>query len=182
MTEQTWDFGDAVGVVAAHTDVTGPAARTGHRLRIEWETWSATVRLDDGEPVHVDANIAVDSLQVRSGEGGLTPLTGPEKLVTRSNALKTLKAKNNQHVTYQSVSISKSDNGYHIDGSLTIAGRTRRHPIEVVVGDTGDGWDISVESTVSQSDFGVKPFALMMGALKVADDVRVVITASRSRE
>ncbi|MEP9394254.1 YceI family protein [Gordonia sp. VNQ95] len=177
MSERTWDFTADDGSVTAHTGVTGPAARTGHRLTIEWEKWSATAILDDDEPVSLAAHIEVDSLQVRSGEGGVTPLSGPEKLVARANALKSLKANKNPAISYRSASIAKTDNGYRIDGALTILGRDRSHPLEVTVTESAEGWEFGIDTTITQTDFGVKPYALMMGALKVADDVRVVVVA-----
>jgi hypothetical protein len=37
--------------------------------------------------VHAELTVVVDSLQVIKGDGGLTPLSGPEKSVARFNAL-----------------------------------------------------------------------------------------------
>jgi polyisoprenoid-binding protein YceI len=41
---------------------------------------------------------------------------------------------------------------------------------------------MSAQSTVRQSDYGVKPYSLLMGSLRVADDVTVAFTAVRAKE
>ena len=69
MAQESWQFGPANGTLTLHTGVTGPASRTGHRLTIEMQQWSATVTLSDGVPSDVSASIDVDSLTVVSGEG-----------------------------------------------------------------------------------------------------------------
>ena len=47
--------------------------------------------------------------------------------------------------------------------------------------DQGDVWRLSSETVVSQSDFGIKPYSQLLGALKVADDVTVSFTARGPR-
>ena len=181
MSEMTWELGAADGSVTVRTDVSGPAARTGHRLTIEMTDWSARVRWASDHLEALTATIAVGSLQVVSGEGGLTPLTGPEKSVARSNALKSLKATKFPEISFDSISITKSDNGYRVDGSLTICGRTRPTALDLVVEESSGSWRVGTECRLRHSDFGIKPYSLMMGALKVADQVRVIVEVTRSR-
>ena len=88
MTADVWRFDGSEGQLLVHTGVTGRAAKMGHRLTIAMDTWRATVKWTDGEPADVELTVAVDSLQVVRGEGGVTPLSGPEKALARSNALK----------------------------------------------------------------------------------------------
>ncbi|AFA76151.1 YceI domain-containing protein (plasmid) [Gordonia polyisoprenivorans VH2] len=175
MVSTTWELSAADGTVMVRTDVTGPAARTGHRLTIEMTEWSAQVRWAGSEPESLTARIVVDSLQVRSGEGGLTPMSGPERSVARSNALKSLKADKFREIEYESSSIIKSDNGYRVEGAVCILGRSRPHPLELTVTDASGRWHITTETPLVQTEFGIKPYALMMGALKVADEVTVTV-------
>jgi len=165
------DAGTDTGALTVRTDVTGKAARTGHRLVLGFDLWRATVSLRDEAPVAVDLNVEVDSLQVRSGEGGLTPMTAPERGVARLNALKSLKAAKFGQVTFVADAVTPTDAGYRLSGQLTICGTTKPHTVEV----TSDGASVQGESVVTQTDFGVKPYSLMMGALKVADDVIVAL-------
>ena len=64
----------------------------GHRLTIAMKRWEATVRWSGDKPVAAQLTVDVDSLEVLRGEGGLTPLSGPEKILVRSNALRQLGA------------------------------------------------------------------------------------------
>ncbi|MGC4932177.1 YceI family protein [Gordonia sp. DT30] len=182
MSETTWQLGATDGSVTVYTDVTGPAARTGHRLTIEMTQWSAQVTWAGEEPATVSASIAVDSLQVRAGAGGVTPMSGPERSVARANALKSLKADKFREITYESGSITRSDGGYRVDGTVTIHGRRRECALDLAVDGSPGRWRICTETTLSQSDFGIKPYSLMMGALKVADEVRLGIEISPTRD
>ena len=38
------------------------------------------------------------------------------------------------------------------------------------------------ETILAQTDFGVRPYSLMMGSLKVADEVQVIIDVSYTKE
>ncbi|GAB98625.1 hypothetical protein GONAM_02_01480 [Gordonia namibiensis NBRC 108229] len=181
MAESVWEFTESDGSVVVRTDVGGRAARTGHRLMIAMRTWSASVTLTDLVPTNLKATISVDSLHVESGEGGLTPMTGAEKSLARVNALKSMDAEKYPEIAYEASTFRATDDGYHADGVLTIHGRSRPHALDLQVVETPDGWQISAESTVTQSDFGIKPYSLMMGTLKVVDDVRIVVEAARTR-
>jgi hypothetical protein len=78
VTADVWQFDGSEGQLLVHTGVTGRAAKMGHRLTIVVETWLASVKSTDGEPADVELTAAVDSLQVMRGDGGVTPLSGPE--------------------------------------------------------------------------------------------------------
>ena len=169
-----WVFGQDNGTITLHTDVAGRAARTGHRLTIEIGEWSGQATTRDDEPVAITATIVVGSLRVVSGEGGLTPLTAPEKAVAQSNALKSLHAADHPEITYESSSINATSDGYRAEGTLTINGRSRPHVLDFAR--SADGTTVTASSVVSHGDFDLKPYSLMMGALKVADEVGVDIS------
>jgi polyisoprenoid-binding protein YceI len=61
-----------------------------------------------------------------------------------------------------------------IDGELTMAGSTR--PITAELGVGADG-RLSGTIAVTQSAWGIKPYRGLMGALKVRDDVEIVVDA-----
>jgi hypothetical protein len=50
------------------------------------------------------------------------------------------------------------------------------------VRDAGDVWHMSCDVEVSQTDFGVTPYSMMFGAVKVDDDVTVSFTGSRVKD
>lgn len=160
------------------TDVTGKAATMGHRLTIEVTRWRVVVGRDGEKPTTVEVTAEVDSLDVVGGEGGVTPLLGPEKLVARSNALKTLDAKRHPHIVFRANTIDGTDQGHRLSGTLEIHGVTRDHTVDLTVEHDGPHRRVSLESTVRQSDFGVKPYSQLLGAMKVVDEVTVVFTAT----
>ena len=59
---------------------------------------------------------------------------------------------------------------------------TRPQTVDVRTEDLEDRWSLSSETTVGQSDFGIKPYSQLLGALKVADDVRVSFTAQCAKQ
>ena len=172
----TTTFGPDTGDLTLHTGVAGKASRTGHRLTIGFNDWSATV--DGDVPSQVTVRVGVPTLQIVSGEGGLTPMSAPERGVARGNALKSLKADDFGEITFVSTNVTADGDGYRVDGTLTLAGKSRDH--SVVVAPVGSGADRHVvgETTVRHSDFGIKQYSAMMGALKVADEVTVRLDLS----
>lgn len=176
-----WTLTAADGELLVHTGVTGRAARMGHRLTIAMRRWRAAVRWTDGEPTAAEIVVDVQSLDVLRGEGGVTPLSGPEKTLVRSNALKSLHAERFADISFTTDAIEKSDTGYRLRGKLRIHGTAREQVIDLCTADLGESWRMSSNATVRQSDFGVKPYSLLMGSLKVADEVTVAFTAHRAK-
>jgi polyisoprenoid-binding protein YceI len=166
------------GELLIRTSVTGPAAAVGHRLTIAMRRWQATTQWDADEPVAAELTVDVDSLTVVRGEGGVTPLSGPEKIVVRRNALGSLNARKFPRIVYSSNAVERTTDGYRLSGELTIHGTTRPQVVDVHTDDEGDNWRLSSETVITQSDFGVKPYSQLLGAVKVADDVTVAFTAS----
>ena len=177
----TWSLGPDDGTLTIRTGVAGRAARMGHRLTLILRTWSATVEWTEGEPSAVHLSAQVDSLEVDSGEGGVTPLTGPEKAVARTNALKTLGASSFPSIEFRAEEITTETGGYRLRGPVTIHGTTRPAEVTVAVSPGETGQRIDAEATVAQTDYGVKPFSMMMGTMKVADAVTVALSATVSR-
>jgi polyisoprenoid-binding protein YceI len=154
----------------------------GHRLTIAMKRWQATVNWSDGRPVTAELVVDVDSFEVRSGEGGLTGLSDAEKAVVKSNALKSLSANRYPQIRFEADQIDEIDDGYRLTGTLQVRGKAREHVIELRTEDLGDSWRMSTESPVRQSDHGVKPFSMLLGAMQVADEVMVSFTAEHPKQ
>jgi polyisoprenoid-binding protein YceI len=154
----------------------------GHRLTIVMTRWQATVRWAGAEPVAAELAVETDSLEVLRGEGGVKGLSGPEKTLVRSNALKSLDAGRFPKIRFTADTIDKTDDGYRLTGMLQIRGKSREHVIDLHTEDLGDSWRMSAESSVRQSDYGVKPYSLLMGSVQVADDVLVSLTALHAKD
>ena len=153
----------------------------GHRLTIAMNAWRATVTWAGDDPSAVDLEVDVDSFEVLRGEGGVTPLSGPEKALARSNALKTLGADRFPSITFRADDIAKTADGYRLNGTVQIHGKSRPQTVDLRVDDGGDSWRMSAETPVRQSDFGIKPYSMFMGSMKVADEVTVSFSATRSK-
>jgi polyisoprenoid-binding protein YceI len=61
-----------------------------------------------------------------------------------------------------------------VEGELTMAGSTRPITMQLDVGADGR---IGGTITITQSAWGIKPYRGLMGALKVRDDVDLVVEA-----
>ncbi|WP_309141744.1 YceI family protein [Streptomyces griseicoloratus] len=106
------------------------------------------------------------------GHRGLKPLSDADKAqierLLTSEAL--LDTGEHPTITFRSTSITGTPAEFEITGDLTIKGRTR--PVTVHGGSDGDGM-VCGWATVTQSAFGIKPYSAFMGALKLADEVRI---------
>lgn len=181
MKETTWSLDPSCGELDILTGVAGPAAKMGHRLTIVLRSWHAHVRWRGNIPLSAEVSVDLDSLEVVRGEGGVTPLTGPEKSVARLNALKALSAKKFPEVRFSAEDISVIDTGYRLNGTLEIHGTSRPQSVDLAIEDRGAQWAMSTSVPVTQSAFGVKPFSLMMGTLKVADEVTVEFSGTHPK-
>ena len=79
-----------------------------------------------------------------------------------------------QAIAFRSTQVTGTDARLSVQGELTLAGVTRPLAFDVVV---GDGGRVTGTAVVKQSDWGIKPYSTLFGALKVADDVRIEIDA-----
>ncbi|WP_299572191.1 YceI family protein [uncultured Williamsia sp.] len=181
MADQSWTLTPSDdATLEIRTGVTGKAATMGHRLTIEVSRWHAVVEWDGGQPTAVELTADLDSIDVVHGEGGITPLLAPEKMVARSNALKTLDAKRFPTVTFRSDTIDATDTGRRLTGTLEIHGVTHDHVVDLAVTTEDERHHLSMESVVRQSDFGIKPYSQLLGAMKVVDEVTVAFSATLS--
>ena len=177
-----WSLDGSDGELLIRTGVAGPAAAMGHRLTLAMRHWRATTRWDADEPVSAELTVEAGSLEVVRGEGGVTPLSAPEKILVRNNALRSLDAKRFPRIIFSANTIEQTEHGYRLIGILTIHGNDRPQTVDVRTEDLEDRWSLSSETTVGQSDFGIKPYSQLLGALKVADDVRVSFTAQCAKQ
>ncbi|WP_082973508.1 YceI family protein [Mycobacterium sp. E2327] len=177
-----WTLTASDGELLVRTGVAGRAARMGHRLTIAMTRWEATVAWASGEPVTAELTVDVDSFEVLRGEGGVKGLSGPEKAVVRSNALKSLGASRYPEIRFNADTIEKSGDGYRLTGKLHIRGQSRKHVIDLRTEDLGDRWRMTVKSRVRQTDYGVKPYSLLMGSVRVDDEVTVSFSAVHAKD
>ncbi|HWT48186.1 MAG TPA: YceI family protein, partial [Mycobacterium sp.] len=134
------------------------------------------------EPVAAELTVEIDSFEVLRGEGGVKALSGPEKVLVKSNALKSLDAGRYPEIRFTADVIDRIDDGYRLTGTLQIRGKSRKHVIDLRTEDLGEAWRMSAESAVRQTDYGVKPYSMLMGSMQVADEVTVSFTAVHAKD
>ena len=149
----------------------GMAAKVGHDLVIEVTRWDATVDLTAST---VELNADASSLEVREGVRGLKPLTDKDRSEIRKNIDD--KVLQGQPIAFRStaVRLAEADGPLVVDGRLTMAGTTRSVTAQLDVGADGH---VSGTIPVTQSDWGIKPYRGLMGALKVRDELEIVLDA-----
>ena len=156
-------YGPDTGSLEVHTYREGVAAKVGHDLIIEVTKWAAS---DDGGALELTADPR--SLVVREGNRGVKPLTDKD----RASIQKTIQQDilGSQEIVFR----SKSVEGGGVKGDLTIAGTTQ--PVEFDL--QREGERVRATIPVVQTRWGIKPYRGFMGALKVRDDVEVVLDAA----
>jgi polyisoprenoid-binding protein YceI len=153
----------------------GVGAKVGHDLVIDVTRWEATVVLAD-DPAASSIQLTADpqSLEVREGVGGVKPLTDKD----RGEIAKTIEAKvlGGAPIAFTSRSVrgGGGEGPLVVEGDLTLTGQSRPVTAELAV--TADG-HVTGTIPVTQTAWGIKPYRGLMGALKVRDDVEVVIDA-----
>lgn len=168
----TLHLGPSNGSLTVRTDTAGPAARLGHRLLLAFDEWEVRAEVPDGSLRSLAVTVHMDSLRVRSGTGGATPLTPVDKQVIRRNALRTLRAKEYPTATFVSQEVEQTPLALRVSGDLTIAGRSKRVLTEYHIPRAGC---VAGNLRLPQSAFGIKPYSLLNGTLRVADVVVVEV-------
>lgn len=182
MTRTEWHLSESDGELQIHTGVAGRAAKMGHRLALT-VTWRATMALTDGEPSAADLTVDVGSLQVSRSEGGVKALSHHEVKIIRRNALKSLGVKHFPQIRFVGEAIERmSDGAYRVTGTLEIHGKRQDRAVDFRVDDIGDCWQLSGQAEVRQTDFGIKPFSLLGGTLRVEDRVTITVDVKRAKD
>ena len=153
------------------TGRTGGAAKAGHDLLIEVETWQATLDREAQPALMLTASST--SLRVLEGTGGLKSLTESDKRdIKKTIDKEVLKGGS---IEFRSSEVQDTPGGgLSVRGELSLNGRQAPVTFDLVTGDDGR---ITGSATVKQSALGMKPYSALFGALKVADEVQVEIDA-----
>jgi polyisoprenoid-binding protein YceI len=165
-------LGPGDGSIKIYAKREGLAARVGHDLTLEPTSWSAEVDLDPDDITKSTVTATVDghSLEVVEGHGGATPLSDKDRADIKKNIAQ--KVLTSGAISFRSTGIESAGDGkFTVNGELTIAGSTR--PVRLDLTQNGDR--VSGRVTIRQTDFGIKPFSAMLGALKVSDSVDIEV-------
>lgn len=161
-------LGPGNGLITVRTFRAGPAARAGHDLVLEVTRWEASVDLAAGT-VTLDAD--PQSLRVREARGGLKPLGRAERAqIARAIDRCVLRGR---PVAFRGAAVRPGPAGaLVVDGELTLHGETRT--LRAYVDDHGHG-ALTATIPLRQTAWGIRPYRAALGALRVRDEVEVVV-------
>ena len=179
ITPGTYTLGPDNAELLVHTRRTGAASKAGHDLVIEVTAWHGT--LEVGEPPAEQPSITLSadssSLRVREGRGGMQALDDDDKDNIRQTIDDEILKRRSIEFRSTGAETSADGNHMHVEGELEIGGTTRTVDFELSAPEPGR---LTGSATVTQSDWGIKPYSALFGALKVADEVEITVAASLS--
>ncbi len=169
----TYKLGPDDATLRVRTARKGAAAKAGHDLVIEVTSWSATLTLaEDPAQSKLELDADAGSLKVREGTGGVMGLGDDDRREIEQNIDE--KVLGRDPIEFRSTSVESDDGGerLRVRGELKLA----RHsgPVEFALRLGPDG-AIGGSATLKQSDWQIKPYTALFGALKVADEVEVEV-------
>ena len=170
----TYRLGPQDGTLAVRTARAGAAAKAGHDLLIHVTTWEATLEVgEDSIPTSVALDADAGSLLVREGTGGMKALGEDDKAGIKQTIDEDVLRR--QQIQFRSSDVQPGGDGdrFTVRGELTLLGNARPVEFELM---TGEG-ECSGSARVKQTDWGIKPYSALFGALKVADEVGVELQA-----
>ncbi len=159
--EGTHTIGPRNGSLKVKTGREGAAAKAGHDLVLGVNSWEATVQGGDSPSITLTADPG--SIDVIDGSGGAKALSDKDRADIKKSI--TGKVLGSSQISFRSSQVTDSS----AKGDLSIAGSSSTVDVPLNV----NGGSISGSIALSQSDFGVKQFKALMGALKVSDRVTV---------
>jgi hypothetical protein len=167
----THELGPENGTLSVRTGRKGAAAKAGHDLLIRVTVWDATIEIGNGIAIALDADPT--SLRVLEGTGGMQALDDDDRDSIRQTIDDEVLLR--RGITFRSTSAEATADGSRISvrGELTLVGTTRPIAFDVIV----DGDRLSGSAVITQSDWGIKPYSALFGALKVADEVEIALDA-----
>jgi polyisoprenoid-binding protein YceI len=169
----THQLGPDDAALSVRTGRTGAAAKAGHDLVIGVDSWEATLVIgDDAAGTSVELTADPSSLRVIEGSGGMKALDDDDK----ANIEKTINDEvlEGRGIGFRSSRVQPAADGSRIgvEGELTIGTESGPIAFELAIGDDGA---LTGSAVVRQTDWGIKPYSTLFGALKVEDEVEVVI-------
>jgi polyisoprenoid-binding protein YceI len=167
----THRVGRADGTLLVRTYREGVAQKVGHDLIIDVGHWEAAAEVrEDGTLSAVQLNADPRSLQVREGLRGIKPLTDKDRADIRNTIDERILL--GRRIAFDSTAVETGNGGLTLRGDLELAGM--RRPVSFELDAAADG-RLRGTLPVTQSEWGIKPYRGLMGALKVGDTVEVVL-------
>jgi hypothetical protein len=167
-------LGPADGRLTVHTRRGGLAARAGHDLELEVGVWEAELTLGDGggaERMQLSADAR--SLRVAGASGGAVPLGDRDRReIARRVDEEVLRG---GAIAFRSTRVTaRGDGRFAVDGELELVGGRRPVSFQLAHDATGR---LTARATISLRAWGIDPPSALRGALRVLDEIDVVLDA-----
>ena len=167
----SYRLGPDNATLAVRTERAGAAAKAGHDLVIHVTAWEALLEVED-DPGGTSMQLTADaeSLRVIEGTGGMQAL-GDDDVASIHQTIDE-EVLRRQEIRFRSTAVEADGDTLRVRGDLTLAGKTQPFEFDLA---SGEGGAVSGTAVVTQTAFGMKPYSALFGALKVRDDVQVVL-------
>jgi len=166
-------LGPEDGTLAVRTKRTGAAAKAGHNLLLHVTAWEARLVISTGAAgSSLELDVDSSSLRVREGTGGMQALGDDDKANIHSTIDDDVLKR--RAIAFRSTQVTGADGRLAVQGELTLGDATRPLSFDLAIGDDGK---VTGAAVVKQTEWGMKPYSTLFGALKVADEVRVEVDA-----
>jgi polyisoprenoid-binding protein YceI len=157
----------------------GPLAALGHPHVIR-------ARRFEGSITYRPEDAARDSIAVTvvAGELYVVPAADsadiPKITATMRNTV--LRVDSFPRITFASSAVIPTARGIHVEGTLTLVGRSRPVAFDAELTMSGDTLVGTAAFAVRQTEFGIRPYRKALGLVRVADEVRFVLVLRATRE
>jgi polyisoprenoid-binding protein YceI len=157
------------------TGRSGAASKAGHDLVIHVTSWQGTLTVgEDPAQTSIELDADASSLRVHEGKGGAKALGENDK----ADIQKTIDGDvlKGSAIKFRSTEVSGAEDGSRLSvrGELELAGKGQPVDFELSVADG----QLTGSAVIKQTDWGIKPYSALFGALKVKDEVEVEVEGS----
>ena len=158
--------------LAVRTERAGAAAKAGHDLLIHVTAWEATlVVADDPDVTSMELTADPTSLRVKEGTGGIQAL-GDEDVASIHQTIDE-EVLRRQDISFRSTGVGGRRR--HAPRARRSDDRRRTPSRSSSTSSAATRGELSGSAVVTQTAFGMKPYSALFGALKVKDEVQVVL-------
>lgn len=132
------------------------------RFELAWDGATLTAQFDAGSLRVVQA--------MKRGKPSPGSLDREDEAeIEEEIASEVLHTRRHPKIGFRSTEVARHGDGFRVEGELTLHGVT--HPVSAHVTRRGDRFVTEVR--LDQRDYGIRPYAAMLGTLKVKPEVRV---------
>ena len=166
------EFDATAGECFVFTYKEGVLARVAHDLKLRCGRFSVTLEDDRVEATFDPSSITVMHA-LKHGKPNPGGLSDKDKRQIVDNMKKSvLDLKRHPEIRFRSTEVSRDGNALRVTGELSLNGTTRS--LTATARRVDGRWTVEVD--LNQPDFGIKPYAALMGAIKIKPRVKVRLT------